>query len=75
MQPVVLINSYKALLQVELETLKKDLADKEDLLVQTAKAIELLKQTHKANIDDLIKTHNEEKEDLQTRIDKLLKVL
>lgn len=62
-------------LKVQFELLKKDLADKEDLLVQTAKALELLKQGHKANIDELLKSHNAEKEELQNRIDRLDKEL
>lgn len=80
---ILIQNSYKfylkliqnVLIQVQLELLKRDLADKEDLLVQTAKALELLKQGHKANIDELIKTHNTEKEELQNRVDRLDKVL
>ena len=64
----------KGLLQAQLETLKKDLEDKEDLLVQTANAYELLKEIYKQNIEMLVHVHDEEKEELQNQIQKLKNV-
>lgn len=51
--------------------LTKDLQDKEDLLVQTSKAFELLRDSYKENINHLMHTHDEEKQELLNRICKL----
>lgn len=56
---------------MQLKTLSKDLEDKEDLLVQTAKAFELLRESYNKNLKDLMNAHNEEKDELQNIIQRL----
>lgn len=55
--------------------MKKDLSEKEELLLQSAKAIEILQAQHKKQIDDLKSSSARDKAYLEDHIANLQKVI
>lgn len=62
---------WYVLFQVEHQNLKTELSDKEDLIVQTAKAMESLEKGHEHRMNELKKLHNSQVQQLQTKIEQL----
>ncbi|XP_075211763.1 uncharacterized protein LOC142318955 isoform X3 [Lycorma delicatula] len=62
-------------LSCELESLKKDLSEKEELLLQSAKAVEILQNQHKKQLEDLKQSSLRDKTYLEDHINNLQKVL
>uniref|UniRef100_A0A8D8UEV9 Centrosomin n=1 Tax=Cacopsylla melanoneura TaxID=428564 RepID=A0A8D8UEV9_9HEMI len=58
-------------LEVEHQNLKTDLSEKEDLIVQTAKAMEALEKGHEHKMNELKKLHESQVKELLSKIEQL----